>query len=216
MLTSRKNFSAYCFPLLSHCNQLQLQHPTIAKHPGERLMLDMLRREFIWLHKAAVLEHIIGICQSCVQTNLTYRQKCKCQWFSAVGPLEFITKDTLGSFPKITQHNHNILFITDCYPDIAHTIPTFKSTATQIAKPFFDKYLVLYGILTYPLTDTSVQLNSKFFAAICTLHGVPYLTTTAYYTQTSVQAKRYNKTSCFPVDIISQDDKNIGTPSYRG
>lgn len=97
-------------------------------------------------------------------------------------------------FPEMTQHNQHILVITDRYFKLTRAIYASKSTSTHVENHFFDHCIVPYVILTYLFTDNNVQLDSKLFASLCTLHGIRRLTTTPYHLQTSGQAARYNKT----------------------
>lgn len=71
---------------------------------------------------------------------------------------------------------------------------TSKPHATHIAIFFLDHWMIPIGIKSYLLTENGPQFVSKFFASVCGNLRVKHLMTTAHHSQTSGQAKRFNRT----------------------
>jgi transposase InsO family protein len=114
--------------------------------------------------------------------------------FPAKGPLESVTIDILGPFPRTKHDNRFLLVIADRYYKVTKTIPLRTVTALSVSRAFCDHWAYVYGPLVSLLTDNGPQCTAKFFQAVCAELGIQKVFTTAYYPQTKEQVGRYNRT----------------------
>lgn len=109
-------------------------------------------------------------------------------------PAEIVAMKIVGPFPEAGHGSQYIHFIADCYSKLTRAILTSKTTATHVANGVMDHQLIPFGIPTYELNGNKTLFVSNFFATVCALLGVKYLTTAAYHPQTNDQAEVLNKT----------------------
>lgn len=154
-------------------------------------MYETVRREVYWRHMAAVVERIVREGQSCGQNNQKNLQKRKSQLLLVARSLDFIPMDIIRPFYKKTKHNQKTLS-HEALLQMNTRDPYIQNYVYAYRKPFFDHWLVPYGIPSYFFTDNSLQLTSSCFATLCTFFPMKLLTTTVYHWQTSAQAERYH------------------------
>lgn len=109
--------------------------------------------------------------------------------FLAGEPLEFVTMDIFGPFPKTVQCNQYMLVITNRYFMLTRPVSTSKTTAAHVANVFMDYWFFPYGIKTYLFTDNRIRFVSKFLTTVCALYGAKHLATTGYYRQANGQTE---------------------------
>lgn len=82
----------------------------------------------------------------------------------------------------------------DRYTKLPKALPTSNKTASHIASLFLDKWVVLYGVPKYVLTDNETKLISGFCDFLCALLATKNQTTTVTRPQTEGQSEHLNKT----------------------
>lgn len=84
--------------------------------------------------------------------------------------------------------------IADWFSKLTRAIPTAEINSAQVVTIFLDNWVIPYEIPSHVLTDSGLQLVSKFFTTLGPFLGVKKFTTTSHHQQTNVQVDRYNKT----------------------
>lgn len=100
----------------------------------------------------------------------------------------------LGPLQRTTEASQYVIVVTDRDSKLTRTVPTTKTSSTQIANIFLDLWIISSRVSRYVPTNSDPQLMSKFFQTICGYSRVKHVTTTTYHRQTNGQGKRYSKT----------------------
>lgn len=83
--------------------------------------------------------------------------------FPSAGPLEMVTMDILGPFPKSSHEHRLILVIKDNFSKMTCIIPLRSTTATDIAMALLVHWIYLHGLPLYLLTDNEPQFVANLF-----------------------------------------------------
>lgn len=166
----------------------------MAGHSGQQHMYDTLSGAYYWQHWANDVYITIAECKSCVQNGSLHRHKRPFQLFPTSKPLEFIALDIINPLSEKNQSSQYIFFTTDHYLKLTRAILLFKTLFTHVADVLLDHWMLLFGNLTYLLTDNGSQFVSGFFKHVCRYLGVKNLLTTANNPQINGQSKQFNWT----------------------
>lgn len=169
-------------------------HPSIDSHIEQRMIYDILRRNYYWPCMAKDMYTMIAQCATCVQNRIQQRHKQRLQLFPESGLHDFLAMNILGLLSETQQEIQYVAIVTDSYSKLTRAVPKTKKSSTHMASIFLDHWIIQFGTRKNFLTDKGSQFVNKFIVAICSYRGVKHQITTAYNPETNENAKQYNST----------------------
>ena len=174
-------------------------------HLGLERMLDLMCDRFFWPHMAVQAKEHIGKCHPCLAFKAR-QPKAPLENIVATHPLELVHLDFLCLEPGKGQEE-NVLVITDHFTRYAQAYVTRTQMAQTMAKTFWDKFIVHYGLPEKILTDQGCNFESQLVADLCKLMGVQKIQTSLYHLQTNGQCERFNSTLINMLGTLPKEKK---------
>lgn len=84
------------------------------------------------------------------------------EMFPASAPLQFPEMYMVVPFPKKTEGNQILIFITNSYSKITRVTPVVKTAAPHVVEVSINSWIIPYGRPTHLLTYNGTQFVSKF------------------------------------------------------
>lgn len=191
----RHEYSAIVLPPSLRPRALHLMHhvPT-AGHPGQTKMYANMRRQFYWPHMATDIFTTVRDCASCARERVKQRRRLgPLHPFPPEGPLEDISVDLVGPFPKTKKGYTTILVICDRFTKLTQVVPLRSTEAYDCAVAFVEHWVYKYGAPNRVVSDNGPQFVAKLFQSVCRLLGMKTTTSSAFHPQTNGQVERYNR-----------------------
>lgn len=157
-------------------------------------MVNTLRRACYWPQIASAVYITITNCERFVQNGSRIRHKSPLQLFLAFVSLDLPAIDNLGPLPNTKQSNRYTCAVTDQCSELVRGITMSKTSYSHMEHIFVDHRIISFGIPNYLIMENGPQFVSKSFTLDCRYLDVKHLAMTAYYLQTSGQARQFNQT----------------------
>ena len=183
------------------CIRQHHDDPTIG-HPGVTKTMELIQRNFTFLHMKQKVTTYIKRCRSC-QTNKSARHAKygEIQFAEPPGqPWEEVTMDFITKLPSsrspVDQNVYDsIVVIVDRLTKYSHFVPCNESmTAEQLAHIVLDRLIRYHGIPKSFITDRDKLFTSNYWKTLVAAMGIKHKLSTAYHPQTDGQTERMNQT----------------------
>lgn len=124
-------------PIGRRSNVLYLAHlSTLACHPGEPRMYDLLHREYYWSSTSADFYDAAQFYTDCHILDTKFFHQHSLELFLPSTPLQFVAIDTSGPLLRIGFGNKFMIIITNKYIKLTWTLRTTKIQSTQVPNTF--------------------------------------------------------------------------------
>ncbi|KAG1062624.1 hypothetical protein G6F62_008005 [Rhizopus arrhizus] len=106
-------------------------------------------------------------------------------------PFFRVALDFFGPLPTSLNQNSHILVVIDCFSRYVEIYPVKSTTQEELAKTFFDRFILRHGVPQEILSDGGPPFNSMFFAQLSTLLGSKQLLTPPWHPQSNGIVERF-------------------------
>lgn len=163
-------------------------------HLGYERTLDLARERCFWVGMASDVKRHLHRCKRCtLRKTAEPKGRTPLTSIRTSRPLELVCLDFL-SLEASTGGIENVLVITDHFTRHAQAYPTRDQTAATVAKTFWGKYVVHYGIPERIHSDQGKCFDAAVIHELCNLLGIAKSRTTPYHPQGNGMTERYNST----------------------
>ncbi|KAG1035280.1 hypothetical protein G6F43_013258 [Rhizopus delemar] len=142
-------------------------------------------------------EDIKKHCSSCQECQICKGSKThQYQEGSTNGsfPFQRVTVDFLGPLPTVASGHRYILVVIDTYMKFVELYPVQSTSGEDVAKVFYNNYILKHGIPQEVLQDNGPPFSSMFHAQLTKLLGAQNLFTPAYHPQANGSVERFMAT----------------------
>lgn len=160
-------------------------------------MYDVMQSKVNWPQKAKSQKPkdvctTVAYCRRCWDNGGNKMQIRYLKHSQASSSPGFNAMDILSPLLRRINGNQLLVIMTDQYLKLTRTVPSPKTSTTHIPFIFYNHYIESYKIRAIVLKDHCTQVVNKLFDTLSKFIGLMHLRTTAYNSQTSGQAARYN------------------------
>ena len=157
-----------CAPML-----LKMAHDQMG-HNGSARTYMILKRLYYWKGMKPQVYTYVKQCKVCQQHNIIPVQYTKGHFEVPKSPMEFISMDLIGEFPKSSKGNSYALTVICMLTGYTFCIPIPNKTASEVVKAYIDNVYSKYGGSRKILSDNGTEFKNKLFAQVATELGVEY------------------------------------------
>ena len=157
-----------CAPIL-----LKMAHDQMG-HNGSARTYMILKRLYYWKGMKPQVYTYVRQCKVCQQHNIVPVQYTKGHFEIPKSPMEFISMDLIGEFPKSSKGNSYALTVICMLTGYTFCIPIPNKTASEVVKAYVDNVYSKYGGSRKILSDNGTEFKNKLFAQVATELGVEY------------------------------------------
>lgn len=151
-----------------------LYYPVLSGHTGDIRLFDKLRHEFYWPYKENHAYNAVANYQSCTAQRSRSSHHKELWLFPTAGTLEFVAMDILHPLFKTESGSQHEIFLTDWYTKLTRSIHVIAVASANAAYVFVDKWVIVYDIPAYLLTETESQFVFMLLAAVTVRLGVKH------------------------------------------
>jgi len=182
-------------------------------HLGVRKTLDQVRRRAFWIGWRREVERH---CRRCIQCNCYHRGKlpktAPLQPTVVGAPLERMSLDLCGPFPRSSRGNVYIVTCCDVFTKWTEAIAVPNKEATTVARVLVEQVFCRLGTPLTLLSDQGGEVDGTVMREICKLLGIEKLRTTGYKPSTNAQIERFHRTLNSMIGrVISEKQKEWDT-----
>jgi hypothetical protein len=173
----------------------QHQNSKIAGHARHWKTIELVTRNYWWLHMS---QYISEYCKSC---NLCLRMKPQhCKPFGELHPLpipenrwDVTSVDFIAEWPE--SHGYNVVMVVmDSTSKHSHFVPTHTTVMSAgCAQLYLQNVWTLHGLPLSVLSDHGPQFIALFMCELYRLLDVKIVASTAYHPQSDGQTKHLNQ-----------------------
>ena len=107
-------------------------------------------------------------------------------------PFQRVSVDVLGPLPITLSGNRYVLCFTDHCTRWPILVPLPETSATTVARAFFDQVICVHGCPETLLSDRGANFLSKIVLEVCRIMQTHKLNTSSYAPQTNAIQERFN------------------------
>ena len=165
----------------------------LAAHFGFQRTYDRIRQRYFWKGMYKDVDNWVRSCISCSQRK-THRHKVLTPMVTMKVPEPFqrVSVDVLGPLPITLSGNRHVLCFTDHCTRWPILVPLPETSATTVARAFFDQVICLHGCPETLLSDRGANFLSKIVLEVCRIMQTQKLNTSSYAPQTNAIQERFN------------------------
>uniref|UniRef100_A0A3B3QDK9 Gypsy retrotransposon integrase-like protein 1 n=1 Tax=Paramormyrops kingsleyae TaxID=1676925 RepID=A0A3B3QDK9_9TELE len=179
----------------------------LSGHLGFDKTYGLVRARFYWPRMKVEVEKYCRTCSRCIQRKTLPQRSAELSHLTSDGPMDLICMDFLSVEPD-SKNVSNILVITDHYTRYAQAFPTKDQTATTVAKVFWEKYCIHYGLPKRVHSDQGRDFESRLIHELLGMLGVRKSRTTPYHPQGDPQPERFNRTLLNMLGTLDPKEKS--------
>ena len=157
-----------CAPLL-----LRLAHDELG-HNGSARTYMLMKRLYFWKSMKLEVYNYVKKCRVCQQHNIIPVKYVKGHFEVPKSPMEFISMDLIGEFPKSSKDNCYALTVICMLTGFTFCIPIPSKSASDVVKAYIENVYTKYGGSKKILTDNGTEFKNKLFTQVATELGVEY------------------------------------------
>ncbi|GFU93297.1 retrovirus-related Pol polyprotein from transposon 412 [Trichonephila clavipes] len=157
--------------------------------------LQKVRERFYWNNVRSDGGKCCRTCDPCAaRKGPRKRTRGRLQLYNVGAPFERIAFDILGSLPRSSDGNNNILVVMDCYtkwPE-AYLIP--DQEASTVAEVLVQNWISRFGVPLQLHSDQGRNFDSPVCKRLCEILAIDKTKTTALHPQSDGMVERFNRT----------------------
>ena len=181
-----------------------------ASHQGQQRTLALTQERFWWPMMVEDCRAILRGCPHCQAFKGEVPRAPLCP-IRVYAPLELVHLD-YTSIKSTMELNKppmvkNVLVMTDYFTRYALAVVTKDQTAKTVAKVFYKRFIVIFGVPTKLLSDRGVNFTSALVEELCSAFGFQKCRTTAYHAQCNGQVECFHQTLFCMIGKLSRDKK---------
>ena len=157
-----------CAPIL-----LKIAHDEMG-HNGSARTYMLLKRMYYWKGMKPQIYTYVKQCKTCQQHNIVPVQYTKGHFQVPKSPMEFISMDLIGNFPKSQEGNVYALTVICMLTGYTFCIPIPNKSGPTIIKAYIDNIYTKYGASRKILSDNGSEFKNDLFAMVAKELGVEY------------------------------------------
>ena len=142
-----------CAPIL-----LKMAHDQMG-HNGSARTYMILKRLYYWKGMKPQVYTYVKQCKVCQQHNIIPVQYTKGHFEVPKSPMEFISMDLIGEFPKSSKGNSYALTVICMLTGYTFCIPIPNKTASEVVKAYIDNVYSKYGGSRKILSDNGTEFK---------------------------------------------------------
>ena len=164
-------------------------------HLGEHKTLAKVRQRFFWHGQKNDVMNFCKKCTECQQRKPpAHKNKANLGSYIMGAPMERISLDIMGPFPRSTSGKKYVLVLGDHFTKWMEAYPIPNMEATTVAQKFVYEFVSRFGVPLQIHTDQGTQFQSQLFEQICNLMGIHKTRTTPFHPQSDGFVERFNRT----------------------
>ena len=196
---------ALLFPFRQHTVALNGVHCDVG-HQGQRRMLALAQEHYWWPMMAEDCKALVRCCT--FEGEVPKAPLCPIR---AHAPLELVHVD-FTSMESIMELNKppsikNVLVITDHFTHYALAVITKDQMAKTIAKVFYKRFIVVFGMPTKLLSDWRENFTSALVEKLYATLGIQKCQTTTYHPLCNEQVEHFHQMLFRMIGKLASDKK---------
>ena len=175
-------------------------------HFGLLKTYNSIREKYFWENLYADTKNFIQSCKQCIsfKSQKAIRPIPLQRNFVPSRPMQFVSCDHLGPFPRTFRGNRHILCFIDHFTKYIRLYAVPDVTSKVTAEQFLD-FISLFGIPEKLLSDRGSSFTSDLFKNLCTRFGVSKLFTVSMHPQCNGLSEQINKNIKKSLSIFAQN-----------
>ena len=164
-------------------------------HLGEHKTLAKVRQRFFWHGQKNDVMNFCKKCTECQQRKPpAHKNKANLGSYIMGAPMERISLDIMGPFPRSTSGKKYVLVLGDHFTKWMETYPIPNMEETTVAQKFVYEFVSRFGVPLQIHTDQGTQFQSQLLEQICSLLGIHKTRTTPFHPQSDGFVEQFNRT----------------------
>lgn len=173
---------------------LQAAHDTpLGHHGGTRSTLSKLLRYVEWPSIRRDVQLHVAACLACARRKPGQTMRRAWSPIVAHAPLEAVSLDIVGPLPATERENRFILTIIDRFSRLAVAVPLADTSAEQVARAFLERWVMVFGVPRWTLSDRGPQFRSALMEQVCLSLGIDVRHSSPYFPQGNGQVERFHR-----------------------
>ncbi|GFV98174.1 retrovirus-related Pol polyprotein from transposon 412 [Trichonephila clavipes] len=180
--------------------------------------LQKVRERFYWNNVRSDVETCCRICDPCAaRKGPRKRTRRRLQLYNVGAPFERIAFDILGTLPRSSDGNNNILVVMDYFTKWPEAYPIPDQEASTVADVLVQHWISRFGVPLQLHSDQGRNFDSAVCKRLCEIFAIDKKRTTALLLQCDGIVERFNRTilnSLSPLVSSNQQDWDKKLPFF--
>ena len=163
-------------------------------HYGLFKTLSQVQRQAYWLTWKTDVQRYCKACESCARYHRGNPPKQGyLQPFFAASPMELVSIDICGPFPRTGNANRFIITMVDHFTKYAAAYSVPNHTAETVAHEVMHGWISRFGTPIQLLSDQGAEFESKLFQELCRCMSIDKIRTSCYKPSTNAVVERFHR-----------------------
>ncbi|GFU21230.1 retrovirus-related Pol polyprotein from transposon 412 [Trichonephila clavipes] len=188
----------------------ELNDNTTGGHFGVMKTLQKVREGFYWNNVWSDVEKCCRICDPCAARKVPRkRTRGRLQLYNVGAPFERRAVEILGSLPRSSGGNNNILVVMEYFTKWPEAYPIPDQDASTVAEVLVQHWISRFGVPLQLHSDQGKNFDSAVCKRLCEILAIDKTTTTALHPQSGGIIERFNRTILNSLSLlVSSNQQN--------